>query len=169
MKISKTMIAWTPMYSGDDNPTRGLIALTPHPGDRRSDEFTSHVGACDFTIDFADKLAAERFLLQAYHWLTCSCGLDPARVHFILTGLDEYAEALVPWARDSLLLAGNVWRGPARPFRGMSYAEARRAEVETQVKEYLARGGDPNGPTIRVLRQGGVSSVFEAVSEDWRS
>jgi len=169
MKINETMIAWTPMYAGDDNPTRGLIALTPHPGDRRSDEFTSHVGACDFTVDFSDKPTAERWLLQQYHNLTCSCGLDPARVHFILAGLDEYAEALVPWARDSLLLASNVHRGLARPFKGMSFAEARRTEVEAQVKEYLARSGNPNGPTIGVLRQGGVSPVFEAVSADWRS
>jgi len=173
MNLTDGMIAYTPAWIGEIDPsqaaTAGLIAVVPWPDRHRlSDEFSWTFGACDAATHKLGVPERERWLLQAFHGAVVGGGLDPVRVHLALAAFGEYANALVPQARDSILTTANMRFGERRYSGKETFATVRAAEVEAQVQEYLARGGGSER-TVVALRASALSSAFEETAEEWRA
>ena len=97
MKAKDVIFLWTPPNVGDPKyaPTRGQVTLCLRQAlfsDPKAPVFAHGCGAALGEFDLADHTATDTkaALLAHFHRLTIRDGMDPARVHEALLGIEEW-------------------------------------------------------------------------------
>jgi hypothetical protein len=97
MKAKDVILLWTPPNVGDPKYalTRGQMTLCPRQelfSDPMAPVFAHGCGAAlgEFDLDEHPALDAKAALLAHFHRLTIRDGMDPARVHEVLLGIEEW-------------------------------------------------------------------------------
>src|SRR5437879_4255027 len=105
MKLSETMIAWTPSAFGDRKPyesTKGQVKAGIHPAKGWSAGYAFTDGACMSGWREMPEWERIAMLFIMFNVMTVRDGIDPQVAHDALLEVDEYRERIAPDMRGAV-------------------------------------------------------------------
>lgn len=96
MKLSESLICWTPNHSVlEDMETKGKATVVPWPDrEHRSRPYMCTDGACWDHVRKANVVNRRHFVMSVALGLIMRSKIDPAEVHRAMWDLDEYRAGL---------------------------------------------------------------------------
>jgi hypothetical protein len=104
MKLSETMIAWTPPVWGDRKPyaaTKGQVKAGIHPAKGWSAAYAFTDGACLSEWRAMNEWERVAMLFIMFNVMTVRDGIDPKVAHDALLEIDEYRHRIAPDMRGA--------------------------------------------------------------------